>query len=968
MCWGNPKTGSEDRTKSLSYSVKAVSIIKSSRFAALLVILFAPFLSYAQNAEIRGKVTDARNGEDLTGASVYVTSAADGQNKGGDFAGLDATYNIKHLKAGEYTITAELMGYQSQQKKITITGAYQILTVNFALKPSVESLNEVTVKAKFTNGSDAQVKQIIRKSDNVVNALSAKSIDLLPDITTASILQRVSGVTMERSSTGQARYAVIRGMERRFSYTLVNGVKIPSPDNKYRYVPMDMFPSDLLERLEVHKSLTANMEGDAIGGAMNLVMKSAPDTFTFSANLGTGFRALLAQNGYKNFDKNVINQQSPADIHGQDYQATPNDFTYNNWDYKTRSLPLNTIGGFSIGDRFFHKKLGILVAGSYQDVFTGSKTVWCRPQNQPQPGNVPSFEDIYIRDYYSQQTRLGLHSNIDYVINKKSRITLYNMYMYTSEVQNRYTIDTSLSIGRSGTGTGNTYLLYRSMYTKQSIYNSTLHGEHELGKGFKLNWSAVYAMAKKDRPDWSEYQTVQVVGYDIEGKQTATDQVLNIPFYRIWTKNSDKNLTGYINLIYDKKLFNRDFTFEVGGLYRSRKRNNHYNEWDLIPKTSNIGQPIPFNGKLSPDQFQGFNGVSAAQGDPQNPLTYNATEKISAYYFQTTVKINTKLKGIAGIRVENTEQGWKTASDPTKSVGAIGTVPYSDVLPSMALKYMLNKKTNLRFSYYKALNRPGFFEYVPYLIVSDNWDLKGNPYLKHTTADNFDLRYEFFPKGLDQLLVGAFYKKIYNPIETSVVFTGTSSAALAPFNFGNATNYGMEFAFIKYFKYLGVSGNYTYTNSRITTNKFFYNENYVSEVTTQTRSLQGQSPHIANASLLYKNRKKGIDMQLTAVYTGTQITFVSPFKDLDYWQKSITRLSFSINKRISISKKSSKYLTVYCKVNNLLNAPVTVVIHQPNVYRTGKFALPDQVSNKYVVVQKDYYGQSFIFGIRFNNL
>jgi TonB-dependent receptor len=396
----------------------------------------------------------------------------------------------------------------------------------------------------------------------------------------------------------------------------------------------------------------------------------------------------------------------------------------------------------------------------------------------------------------------------------------------------------------------------------------------------------------------------------------------------------------------------------VGGLYRSKLRKNDYDEYNLIPKNSTSGLPIPFDGVLTPDKFQ-FNGVTAAQGSPKNPLNYDATEKISAYYFQADVKFTDKLSVLGGVRVENTEQTWETAQDPTLTYGAIGSITYTDYLPSVHFKYRLSDKENLRLSYFSAINRPGFFEYVPFKVEGDNFSLSGNPNLKHATSSNFDFRYEFFPKGLDQILIGAFYKNIQDPIESSIEFTGTSSATLKPTNFGTATNFGFEVNIAKYFGQFGITANYTYTNSKITTSKLFYNSSYINEETTQTRPLQGQSPHIANASVLYKNQKVGLDVQLAYIYTGKRITLVSPFKDLDYWQKGTSQLDFSLE------KKAFKYFTFYSKITNLLNTPVLVQILQPNIYTTGNFALPDQTSTDRVTVQKDLYGQNFTFGMRY---
>lgn len=924
---------------------------KISTFRLSLLLLIIPFFSIIYGSEIKGRILDKNTNEPIIGATIYLTATTYG------YSGFDGTYIIKNVPEGSYIVKCSYQGYINQETTITVNlGA---ITLNFELVEKNITLSEVVISVKQDKESSKYALHREKESQNILNAISAKSIQLLPDLTTAGVLQRMSGVSLERTSTGDARYAIIRGMDQRYNYTLVNGIKIPSPDNKYRYVPMDMFPADLLERLDVIKALTPEMEGDAIGGAMDLIMKNAQDKLAITANIATGFSQFISDNGYENFDKKVINSKSPADINGANYIATPNDFTYKNFDYKRKNLPLNTNLGFSISNRFLKdKKLGVVVATSYQNEYKGSNSTWFKPENQPAPGNVPAFTDLYSRRYNTNQTRYGIHTKLDYILNSKNKISLYNVYLKSEETQNRKSIDTSLSIGRSGVGTGNTYKLYRSRYIKQSIYNNTLQGEHKINEYLNADWSAVYSLAKSITPDWSEYQTVEQVGYDANQNQTVTPAVLNIPFYRIWMNNSDRDYAGYINFKYKKEILNKPMVLSMGGLYRNKLRKNNYNEWNLIPNNSSSGEPIPYDGILSPDKFH-FNGITAAQGSPNNALNYAATEKIAAYYFQDNIQFNDKLSILGGLRIENTTQTWKTAQDATIIAGAVGSKTYTDFLPSIHFKYKLSEKENLRLSYFSAINRPGFYEYIPFKIEGEDFNMSGNPNLKHATASNFDIRYELFPKGLDQFLIGAFYKNIQNPIESAILFTGTSSATLKPTNFGTATNFGFEVNMAKYFGKIGITANYTYTNSKITTTKLFYNSSYVSEETTQTRPLQGQSPHIANLSLLYKNQNSGIDVQLAYIYTGRKITLVSPYKDLDYWQKGNSQLDFSIEKR------AFKNFTFYSKITNLLNTPVLVQILQPNIYTTGKFALPNQTDPDRVTVQKDLYGINYTFGMRY---
>jgi TonB-dependent receptor len=918
-------------------------------------IIFIFLLSFNYSfAQFSGFVINDDTNEPVYGAVITIKEL--NQVK---LTGLDGKFHFSHLPKGQYSVYCKNFEYELIQINIVVDSLPIIY--DFKLKLKSKKLDQVTIVYKSDKESEQFAQSREKNAENILNVVSSKAIQLLPDITTAGVLQRVSSVTLEKTSTGDGRYVVIRGMDQRYNYTLVNDIKIPSPDNKYRFIPMDMFPAELLERLEVIKALTPSLEGDAIGGGMNLIMKNAPEERLIKANISGGYSTIFSDRSYLNFDKSSIRFQSPVDINGVGYVATPSDFTYDNFNYKKNSSPTNYTASFTYGERFLKKKqLGFVFSSSFQNIYSGSNSLWFKPENQPAPGNIPAFTDVYIRKYNSQIQRLGLHNKIDYVFNENNRISLYNLYMESNELQYRSTIDTSLSIGRSGKGTGNTYILYRSRFQKQTIYNSTLQGEHKLFKTLDLKWSAVYSSATNDLPDWSEYQTVHQVGYDINGNQFATPEVVNIPFYRIWTRNTDRDFAGYIDLSYKRKIFNKEVEIKTGGLYRDKLRNNSYNEWNLVPKTSSIGQPIPFDYNLRPDIFQ-FNGTTAAQGSPKNPLNYTATENILAYYTQLSIDFTEKFSILGGVRVEQSTQGWVTQMDPKISYGAFGTIPYSDYLKSIHFKYKIDKKQNLRLSYFDAINRPGFFEYIPFTINDDNFTLSGNPTLKHATAKNYDFRYEFFGKGLNQLLAGFFYKEITNPIEMGILFNGTSSATLKPNNFGLAKNFGAELSFVKYFGFFGVSGNYTYTNSKITTSKLFYDTNYIAYQTTQTRPLQGQAPHIANLSLLFKSPKLGLDIQLAGVFTGKKITLLSPYKDLDYWQKAMFQLDFSIEKKVF------KIFTVYLKASNILNTPILVQIVQPNIYTTGKFALTDQTDSNRVTVQKEVYGQRLLIGIRFNN-
>jgi len=292
-----------------------------------------------------------------------------------------------------------------------------------------------------------------------------------------------------------------------------------------------------------------------------------------------------------------------------------------------------------------------------------------------------------------------------------------------------------------------------------------------------------------------------------------------------------------------------------------------------------------------------------------------------------------------------------------------GNQVYTDFLPSLNIKHSLSNAQNLRTSYFRSINRPGFFEIVPGKVVNEEFQERGNPDLQRAVADNVDLRYEYFPNPSDQVMAGIFYKAIKNPIEYTLQVDEIRGQDVfyTPGNFGNANNYGFELDAIKYFRNFGIKANYTYTHSSITTKKNIRVRdsagNLSSIAVNQTRPLYGQSEHIGNFSLLYKNNKTGWDAQLAASYTGERINTVSQFLDNDLWQEAFIQMDFSVEKKLN------DRWVIFAKANNLLNTPMRVFIKNTNPVNNN---IPDQAnSNGKTLIREDYYQRSYLIGIKF---
>lgn len=923
----------------------------------VLLIVFIAFAQVLLANQIKGIIKDARTGEEIIGATIVVK----GEPTRGAVTGLDGSFIFQHQENAPLTLVCSYVGYETREILVGIPGN----TLSIVLEPASVQFSEVVVYGYNRRDNENSARTIERTAVNVMNVVSAKAIEISPDLTVANVIQRMSGVTVERNHSGDGQYAILRGMDKRYNYTLVNGIKIPSPDNKNRFVPLDIFPSELLDRLEVTKALTADMEGDGIGGAVNLVMKDAPGQRQLTFNVATGYNALFFDRDFYSFDRSGVQKKSPYEIYGDKYAAKARDFSASTLRLKSGKPSPNLNAGFSYGDRFFSDRLGLMLAGSFQNSYRGSNSLYFESATATSDAsNLPVLTVKNDRTYSEQQMRYGLHAKFDYRLAANHQLQWYNAYMYFENSQVRDMHKTDLSIGYDPeAGDYNLSFDTRFRLTRQHIYNSTLKGFHQFARDrFKIDWSAVYSQAYNEQPDNSSVHTVSTVR---GGRQNSVSVTTLGGADRRWEHNSDRDWAGYLNLSYHLKAGDGTVDLYAGGLFRDKQRANFFNQYDFRPydesksegTRNNLIKGVDWND-YSEIKFN----VHTPYGSLGNPLNYDASEKIGAGYGQAKYILR-KLQLTAGLRVEHTQQGYDLLH-PTDGVKNTGEQVYTDYLPSVHLKYEVFENSNLRTSYFKSLNRPGFFEIVPYRIINEDYVEMGNPDLEHTVAHNADLRYEYFPRPSEQIMVGVFYKKIKQPIESGMVTQGQGTFFM-PTNFGDADNYGVELDFTKYFRSFGIKANYTYTRSQITTTKL---QNYLNpdpaasdkvlvRNVDQIRPLNGQAAHVANLSLLYKNTERRWDAQTAFTYTGERLYAISRYLDNDIWEGGYFQLDASVEKGFKFG------LSVFAKATNLLNTPMVQFLKKQNKANAGVDGYKDY--NDGTLVRKDHYGQNFMIGCRY---
>ncbi|HTR28677.1 MAG TPA: TonB-dependent receptor [Puia sp.] len=843
-------------------------------------------------------------------------------------------------------------------------------------RTACDTLPKVIVVATPDKGSEQSVLQLQSLSGKIVDMVSAERVQQSSDLSVADITRRVNGLSVTIDHSGQSDLTIIRGIDPKYNYTSVDGIKVPSPGDRSRYVPLSIFPAELIERVEVYKSLTPEMEGDAIGGVVNLVLKDAPSQPMFNLRLATGYSQAFVGESYLSFDRQVVDKRSPYELHGPRYSATGSDFTRPNLSFTDRRPAPDLVGSCVWGRRFDGQQWGVLVAGDYQSIKSGVSSRFIPPNNEPQFNNSPGLTDFYVDRYSATIIRKGLHARVDFTPNGKNSISLYQLYSGQEDVESRHRIDTSLTQGRSEPGTGRITISDRSRLHFQNLYSASLRGAHQPAPGWGIEWTLAYALATGLYPDWAEL-SAGTARIEQPNGSIVQDTLLLDPLTRIWLRNREQDLSGYLHAGYQWKMGGRKLAVSAGGLYRAKDRNNFYNSYTFQPAiTGSYGQPF----------VDIYHAVWTNDDGPQNPLgavanpnTYTAHEYIGAGYAMLTVG-GKRTEWSGGLRYEHTRQQFVSSVDPTVSYGKQGTISYADWLPSLQVRYRLGEKQQLRAAWYESISRPALYDVTFYNVTYEDYIEAGNPFLRRAGADNVDLRYEWYPGELDNLLAGIFYKHISDPYEKTLLNAGdelyplpSQGLSYTPAqvltgqmrNGPAATDYGFEFAAVRYFGRLGVQAGYTYTNSRITLSAKFKtrqdpadpSSNLVTVTRMETRPLQGQSPHLANFGLIFRDDHRGWVARVTAIYTGQRIYSASGWYGLDYWQRGYMLVD------AGIEKKFGRHFRAFVKAANLFNTITTVDLRMPNPEFASAF-IPGQQRADRITVMRQVEKTAWYAGIR----
>ena len=857
---------------------------------------------------------------------------------------VNGFYTFSNLDPGTYTVKVSYVGYSPVELKITIP-AGRTLEKDVVLNEGVE-LQEVVVGGAFQGQRRAINSQ--KNNMGITNVVSADQVGKFPDSNIGDALKRISGINVQYDQ-GEARFGQVRGTSADLSSVTINGNRVPSAEGDTRNVQLDLIPADMIQTIEVNKVVTADMDGDAIGGSINLVTKNSPYKRTIAATTGTGY----------------------------------------NWVSEKAQLNL----GFTYGDRFFNDKLGLIVSASYQNSPSGSydtEFVWEQDDN-----GKTYVNDYQIRQYYVTRERQSYSAALDWDINANHKLTFKGIFNNRNDWENRYRT-TLKDLDPDGNATvriqtkAGTPDNRNARLERQRTMDFALGGEHLFG-ALSMDWHASYAKASEERPNerYIDFQLKkQKFDMDLSDERqpfaspkTGSTMTLNDEF-------SLKELTEQQEDIKEQDLkFSANFKlpFKNGNklkfgakvVRKTKDKEVDFYEYSPLDEdafmTNSLANTVdqtnknfmPNNkyqaGIYASKEYTGsldLNNASLFEKEQvQEELAgnFNARETVTSGYLRFDQKLTKDVELMTGLRIENTNLAYTgrtyDADEDLTSKTDRQRNSYINFLPSLLVKWNVNDDFKVRGSFTQTLSRPKYSALVPSVNIkrSDNEITIGNPELKPTVSYNFDLSADYYFRSIGLISAGIFYKKIddfiVDQVSTNYEYQGnTYTRFTQPKNAGNANLVGVELFYQRDFSFIapalkcvGFYGTYTYTHSRVEDFNFEGREN------EKDLSMPGSPEHTANASLYFE--KGGLNLRLSYNFASD---FIDEMGESTFYDRYYDKVNYmDVNASYTFGKKFKT--TFYAEANNLLNQPLRY--YQGTKDRT---------------MQAEYYGVKVNAGVKIN--
>jgi len=880
------------------------------------LFFFIGFALNAQNASISGKIQDSKTNEALFGVKVILTGTGKGSISDGD-----GNFSIKGLSPGKYILEIRYETYNNLILQDINIKADENLKINIPLDKAVMELGQVTVTAKVNKESTTELLRLQRNSATVVDGINSETFKKTPDSKASDVLKRISGASIQDN-----KFVVIRGLSDRYNFGLINGAPLPSSESDRKAFSFDIFPSNMLDNLVIYKTATPELPGEFAGGVIDISTSEPKEKDFQSIQIGGSFNTISTFRSFQSYDGSKSDflgfgqgsRSMPTDLpETSDFSGLTKDRkAYHasqmtpSWSTFSKMAMPNLNLQYSLGRtyNFGEKSLGFVAAYSYQN--NNSIYSQIRREFEEQAAGVVLKMELNDTVYNNTVLNAGM-LNFKFSLKPKSNIYFKNMYSVSSDDK----VNVRKGIRELDNDPKQFEKSTNFWYTQNNLYTTQLFGKHELEKS-KINWNLGFSNVSRQIPNLRRV---------VYRKQAATEEDTTVEYTAViqqngtiptaagnmfWSTSSEQIYSAKYDYsrqldfgIFKNELKvggmhsfrNKDFTSRNFGFSQYKPTGSSFNSELLLLPADQI-----FNSENLGLQANGLGGFKLDEATNVDD-SYQASSFLNAGFLMLDSKIAEKLRVVGGLRLESYNQVFNYIEFGSNVAQRIDTTVV-DILPSVNLIYSLNKKMNLRASFYQTVSRPEFRELAPftfYNFVIDNI-ISGSPDLQRAKISNADVRYEFFPGAGQIFSFSGFYKKFINPIEL-INRTGTSGAPeLYYTNVAGATSYGAE---VEYRMNLGVFNKkdstsllkqFTlYANASLIRSKVDLDAVIGSEI---DRPLQGQSPYIANAGLFFTNKKGDLAVSASYNVVGQRIYIVGNVQEPSVWENGRNVIDLQIAK------------------------------------------------------------------------
>ncbi len=822
----------------------------------------------------------------------------------------------------------------------------------FSQEENIEEVISVGTKASLKSAIDKQ-----RESDQIVSIVDSDALGEFPDETAAEAVRRLPGVNVENDQ-GEGRYITLRGMSGDLNAVSMNGALIPAPEGG-RKVLLDGLPTDLIDSIEVYKSLVPSQDSEGIGGRVEFKTKRATE-------LDDILFKLKFDNLYNDF-VDAFDSPKYSLTYGQKY----------------------------------NENFGLVLGYTYQDkhIISNNNETGYEPWGIADNGYQYLSRDWEMRFYDLSRQREGLTVDLDFALDDQTNFFLnYLSNEYTDdELRHKDEYRARSLVESSVTPTSASYQRITSdKETRKRIevrqIETKVLGFESIEGDFTYQFQVSESFAEEDDSNNvdAKFRAECRVrdGDDICGTYSWANpkfislslaprgQILNDVNEYEWDEfEIDYGVIQDSEVAYKLDIQNDNLSFygnpmvlEFGLKSSKRVKSNSEGNYDAagdVPEglvnyspytPGNWYFPVPLSFFADPTIVFGYQSDVRPNVSTDLADYWKSYEDINAAYIMATVNYDNAVV-VMGVRNERTDFSTQGYNDGELSDLIQFSRTYNFFAPSVNMKYFINDEVQLRAAFFRSLSRPGFKETAPIPDINEGVDgdysgSMGNPSLNPYMANNFDLGIEMYREQY-LLTLGIFYKDIENTIYPRVIANqdigGLFFSDLETFaNAGDSNIIGLEINFFAELDpYLPIDGFFVSANGTFSDGESDFNTGNQS-FTIPFRKLSEQN---ANFSLGYDQGK--IESRLAVNYRSSYLDYLGDEgeelfnDDFGYGYIRFTDDYYSVD--LTARYKYNDNLSFKFEGKNLGN--------QPEFYYWN-------TSNR--LSQYDEYGYSLSFGVRFN--